>query len=375
MINIQAFFNSLLASWIKRILRADPNKDNWVQLPIYFLKVVDIEGLNLRYNFDNSVVFPEIAVIPKFYKKAFKCYNMAFVSDKIYFKSTIMNQSLWGNKFITHNVGCKKNVLFLRNWIRSGVRKVGDLTFTNGVLDERSVYHRIICKRNIHCEIMLVRKALSPYQQSLRVENNGALCTDKPMRSKDFYNVFRSQISEKACFTRISNYLASYCEPDEEIYAFSNIIIHEKEIKLKEFNFKVLRGILPCNRNLMRWKIRHDDKCDVCGQTQSIEHLLYSCRYVKPVWQVVNTVYGINVNFKQILGLDEMFSLTAITTIISFFVYKEWLLLSLKDTKRNPAIALSYFKNELNLRIQIYEKCTNINTDYIQSLKDLEVCL
>ena len=273
MINIQAFFNSLLASWIKRILIADPNKDNWVQLPIYFLNVVDIEGLNLRYNFDNSVVFPEIAVIPKFYKIAFKCYNMAFASDKIYFESTIMNQSLRGNKFITHNVGCKKNVLFLRNWIRSGVRKVGDLTFTNGVLDERSVYHRIICKRNIHCEIMLVRKALSPYQQSLRVENNGALCTDKPMRSKDFYNVFRSQISERAGFTRISNYLASYCEPDEEIYAFSRIVSHEKEIKLKEFNFKVLHGILPCNRNLMRWKIRHDDKCDVCGQTQSIEHL------------------------------------------------------------------------------------------------------
>ena len=78
MINIQAFFNSLLASWIKRILRADPNKDNWVQLPIYFLNLVDIEGLNLRYNFDNSVVFPEIAALSKFYKKAFKCYNMAF---------------------------------------------------------------------------------------------------------------------------------------------------------------------------------------------------------------------------------------------------------------------------------------------------------
>ena len=127
-----------------------------------FLKVVDIEGLNLRYNFDNSVVFPEIAAIPKFYKKASKCYTMAFVSDKICFESTIMNQ------FITNNVGCKKNVLFLRNWIHSGARKVGELTFTNGVFDERSMYHRIICKRNIHCEIMLVRKALSPYQQSLK---------------------------------------------------------------------------------------------------------------------------------------------------------------------------------------------------------------
>ena len=125
----------------------------------------------------------------------------------------------------------------------------------------------------------------------------------------------------------------------------------------------------------MRWKIRHDDKCDVCGQTQSTEHLLYSCCYVKPMWQVVNTVYGINVNFKQILGLDEMFSLTAIMTIVSFFIYKEWLLLSLKDKKRIPVIALSCFKNELNLRNQIYEKCRNTKIDYIECLKDLEVCL
>ena len=70
-----------------------------------------------------------------------------------------------------------------------------------------------------------------------------------------------------------------------------------------------------------------------------------------------------------------MFSLSAVMTIISFFVYKEWLLLSLKGKKRNTVIALSYFKYELNLRIQIYEKCGNIDTDYIQSLKDLEVCL
>ena len=261
----------------------------------------------------------------------------------------------------------KENVLFLRNWIRSGVRKVGDVIFTNGVLDERSSYHRIMCERNIHCEIMLVKKALSPYQQSLRVANNGALCTDKPKISKDFYNVFRSQITNSANLIRISNYLASYCESDEEINAFSRIVCHEKELKLKEFNFKIFYDILPCNRNLMRWKIRYDDNCDVCGETQIIEHLLCSCCYVKPLWQVVNTVYGISVNFKQILGLDYMFNLTAIITIISFFIYKEWLLISLKDKKRSRVYALRYFKNELNRRIQKYERCGNINTDYIES--------
>ena len=92
------------------------------------------------------------------------------------------------------------------------------------MLDERSIHHRIMCKRNIHCKIMLIKKALSPYQPSLRVANNGALCTDKLMRSKDFYNVFRPQIADGANFFRISNYLTSYCESDEEINAFSRIV-------------------------------------------------------------------------------------------------------------------------------------------------------
>ena len=47
----------------------------------------------------------------------------------------------------------------------------------------------------------------------------------------------------------------------------------------------------------------------------------------------------------------------------------------IKGQEAKPVIALCYFKNELNLRIQIYEKCGNIDADYIESLKDLEVGL
>ena len=51
----------------------------------------------------------------------------------------------------------------------------------------------------------------------------------------------------------------------------------EREIKLREFNFKVLHGILPCNKNLKQWKVRISDHCDVCGQIQTIEHLPLTC--------------------------------------------------------------------------------------------------
>ena len=49
------------------------------------------------------------------------------------------------------------------------------------------------------------------------------------------------------------------------------------------------------------------DICDVCQEIQTIKHLLYHCSYVKPLWNIVDLVYGTKVNFIQILGVDELF--------------------------------------------------------------------
>ena len=100
------------------------------------------------------------------------------------------------------------------------------------------------------------------------------------------------------------------------------------------------------------------------------DYLLYNCSYVKPLWNVVALVFDTRVNFVQILWLDELFDHGSVTTLICFLIYKEWLLLSLENRKRNPVICLHYFKNEIKLRIQIYEKCTCINPIHIQRLKE-----
>ena len=39
--------------------------------------------------------------------------------------------------------------------------------------------------------------------------------------------------------------------------------MRKRNYKLKEFNFKVLHGILACNVNLKRWKINEINVCDV----------------------------------------------------------------------------------------------------------------
>ena len=74
-------------------------------------------------------------------------YNKAFVTDKSTFLHNIAHESLWGNKFVTKKVKKKKNVLFLRNWIRSGIRQIHHLKFTAGILDEANIYNKVQQKK------------------------------------------------------------------------------------------------------------------------------------------------------------------------------------------------------------------------------------
>jgi len=111
---------------------------------------------------------------------------------------------------ITKNTGRKKSVLFLRNWIRSGVRKVSDLPFISGILNEHSMYLKLNCKKNIYCEIMLVKNALYPYRQCIKDMNNVSLPPIKPLRSQDYYNMYKMQMTCNANITRVTKFLDPY---------------------------------------------------------------------------------------------------------------------------------------------------------------------
>ena len=256
MIDTKLFFNSLHARWITRILEADTDGDSWVQIPRLLLGSVHVDGYNMRLNFDESVCFPQVESLLSFYKNALQCFSKAYVSDESTFQQSILNQPLWGNKYITHYVGCEKSVLFLRNWIRSGFRVVSDLPFINGILDENAMYTMLDNKKNMYCEVMLIKTALYPYRMNIVNGNNESLIPIKPLKSKEYYNVFLQQLACNANITPVTKYLDSYCNNNDEILAFSKKVVLENEIKLKEFNFKVLHGILACNKNLKNWKIR-----------------------------------------------------------------------------------------------------------------------
>ena len=131
-----------------------------------------------------------------------------------------------------------------------------------------------------------------------------------------------------------------------------------KENKIREFNFKVFHGILPCNYRLKKWKIKDCDKCDVCAEVQTIRHLLFDCKYSKPVWGVIESIIEKDITYMDVLcglcgvgnGLKNYINLCA------FIIFKEWLIFSLKNQQRPNICNLSYFENEICFRFELYHK-------------------
>ena len=136
-------------------------------------------------------------------------------------------------------------------------------------------------------------------------------------------------------------------------------LVNIKEIKLKEFNFKVLHNILPCNANLAKWgKIDHDT-CDICNELQTIKHLLFDCNYVKPLWKIIESILHCNITYSNILcGFNNNNSqfCNYLSSISAFVIYKEWLLLSLVGKGRQPVCNIALFEQEISFRLDIYDK-------------------
>ena len=85
-----------------------------------------------------------------------------------------------------------------------------------------------------------------PYQEYLRnvdrVQDAQEPQQFKPKKSRDFYLLFRQMLTKDSPI--VTNYLKGYCNKDDCTFVFIKKIVQEKEIKLKEFNYKLLYGIL-----------------------------------------------------------------------------------------------------------------------------------
>ena len=139
-------------------------------------------------------------------------------------------------------------------------------------------------------------------------------------------------------------------------HVFKQQLCSRIEIKLREFNLKLLYGILPCNVNLVKWRKKDSDLCDICDCVQTIKHLLFDCHRANILWKLVEATFDITLKYCNIVcGIENISSdICNIVTLLSFLLYKEWLLCSLESKSRSIKFPFQLYIYELSLRKNIY---------------------
>jgi hypothetical protein len=97
-------------------------------------------------------------------------------------------------------------------------------------------------------------------------------------------------------------------EIDEAMW---NIIYtnHKKVIKdtnIINLQYKITHRILACNYNLEIWKIRDNNKCDICKEIDTIEHMLIYCSETYQFWQRIFKWWAESINVWFEVGTYEI---------------------------------------------------------------------
>ena len=76
--------------------------------------------------------------------------------------------------------------------------------------------------------------------------------------------------------------------------------------KLADFNFKLLHNLIYTGYILSKWNSSISSKCVVCGENDTVEHLLYECSRVKCLWEKVGEILKLKILWHHlVLGLNE----------------------------------------------------------------------
>jgi hypothetical protein len=128
------------------------------------------------------------------------------------------------------------------------------------------------------------------------------------------------------------------------------------DTKLRAFQYKFIKCILPANDFLLKCKIVNSSLCDLCNMhTETIMHLFWECPVSQAFWSDVsrflhNNNIEIQLDYKMIaLGLISQAKINNITNFI--LITAKYFLYHCKLNKSKPIMA--HFLSEIKQRKQI----------------------
>ena len=126
------------------------------------------------------------------------------------------------------------------------------------------------------------------------------------IKNKQIVNKLLSSITKPPTSVETWINMYPFLEMEDWKQIFLRTFQITKETYLQSFQYKMLNRITNCNDKLYKWKIKPSDKCDECGEVDSIDHLYYcitSTTFWNQLkgWMVDNLGFGIGLTVCEVI--------------------------------------------------------------------------
>ena len=294
-------------------------------------------------SFTSASEFPVISNLPKFYQEVVLAFNSvkSVKPVKCISDYEMMTQPIHGNILFKWKDKC----LYLKSFLKSNILYVKDLINENGVLkSEQEMYNSITFKATALNDMFILKntvmKMLMKFDVRVAVHINkmpsvhiltgNVIHVINDQKSKFFYVILKNKQCTRPDMETVWSNKFSF----ENKKAIWSNVYHQKieaikDNKLSEFNFKVIHNILPCGYILSKWNYNVKERCDVCNEIETVQHMLYDCNRIKDIWINVSNIMKIEVKWKHLICgfitedvTDKVIFYNTIFTVIMYAIFK-----------------------------------------------------
>ena len=369
MLDIYKFLNSLKASWIKRLLD-EKNKGMW---KYFYNKKLEKYG--------NELIF-ECNITESDMKRFFP--NKGFLQDVLIAWSKIKCNQIpinKGKEIIWNNSNLKigEETFFDKKWYERGIQLIEHIYDyrKKDFYDFREFINLYELPRT---SFLLYTSIVSciPNEWKVKLKNESMNCqTYDPLIKK----LLKTKHANKYLYDiQLQNEDIPIAKSEEkwikdincnnlewkQIYMIP--IKSTIDTKLRDFQYKFIKRIIPTNTFLFKCNISSSNLCDFCSSDiETVKHLFWECQFSQQFWLQLKT-------FLNNLSIDVTFDYKNIcfgissspmsNTLINFIILSaKYFIFKSKYMKNIPNIIL--FKSFLNKRREI-EKCIAFEKDKIE---------
>ena len=107
-----------------------------------------------------------------------------------------------------------------------------------------------------------------------------------------------------------------------------------------------------------------DKKCPICGQIQTVKHLIFECNRVQNLWILIGSILRVNIRYKHIIvgnkaENDYIKNRNLLISYTAYSIYKFWLMSENKKANFHDCLQNFVKKDLFNRSIMLND--TNFN--------------